>query len=74
VPPGSTILDAGLAAGVPMEFSCAMGGCGACAVDLRDGEVELDEPNCLSPEERARGRILACVARPMSPCTVVVPR
>ncbi len=74
VPPGGTILDAGLAAGVTMDFSCAMGGCGACAVQLTAGEVDLDEPNCLSPEERARGRILACVARPRTACTVEVAR
>jgi ferredoxin-NADP reductase len=70
VPADGTILDAGLAAGVAMPYSCAMGGCGACAVDLRAGEVDLDEPNCLSPDERARGRILACVARPTGPCEV----
>lgn len=73
VPPGGTILDAGLAAGVPMDYSCAMGGCGACAVQLASGEVEMDEPNCLSPQERASGRILACCARPVSPCTVEAP-
>jgi ring-1,2-phenylacetyl-CoA epoxidase subunit PaaE len=69
----ATILDAALAAGVVMPFSCAMGGCGACAIDLVAGDVELDEPNCLSPAERARGRILSCVARPCGPCTVEVP-
>jgi ferredoxin-NADP reductase len=72
VPPDGTILDAGLAAGVAMEYSCAMGGCGACAVQLTDGEVDLDEPNCLSPEERAAGKILACVARPRTACTVEI--
>ena len=72
VPPDATLLDAGLAAGVAMPFSCALGGCGACAVDLTAGEVDLDEPNCLSAEERARGRILACVARPCGPCEVTV--
>lgn len=70
VPAGATILEAGLAAGVPMELSCAMGGCGACAVTLVDGDVLLDEPSCLTAAERARGVILACVARPTSPCTV----
>lgn len=70
VPAGATILDAGLAAGVPLQLSCAMGGCGACAVKLTAGEVAMDEPNCLGADERARGTILACVARPLSPCTV----
>jgi ferredoxin-NADP reductase len=72
VAPDATLLDAGLAAGVAMPYSCAMGGCGACAVDLTAGEVDLDEPNCLSPDERARGRILTCVARPSGPCAITV--
>ena len=73
VAPDATLLVAGLAAGVDMPFSCTMGGCGACAVELTEGDVDHDEPNCLTPDERARGRVLACVARPNGPCTVVVP-
>ena len=72
VPPEATLLDAALAAGVDLPYSCAMGGCGACAVELTAGEVDLDEPNCLGPDERARGRVLACVARPCGPCTIEV--
>jgi ferredoxin-NADP reductase len=74
VAPGATILDAGLAAGVAMPFSCAMGGCGACAVRLVDGEVDVDEPSCLTADERARGVVLACVARPRGACTLELPR
>ncbi|HUQ07994.1 MAG TPA: ferredoxin--NADP reductase [Kofleriaceae bacterium] len=70
---GDTILDAGLAAGVPLRLSCAMGGCGECAVKLTAGDVAMDEPNCLSDAERAGGKILACVARPLTPCTVEAP-
>lgn len=70
---GDTILDAGLSAGVPLKLSCAMGGCGACAVKLTAGEVAMDEPNCLGDAERASGTVLACVARPLSPCTVEAP-
>jgi len=33
----------------------------------------MDEPNCLTADERARGTILACVARPTAPCTVEAP-
>jgi ferredoxin-NADP reductase len=61
---GQTILEAGLAAGVEMAFSCAMGGCGECEVKLVEGEVELAEPNCLTKDERAKGAILACSSRP----------
>jgi ferredoxin-NADP reductase len=70
--PGATVLEAGLAAGAPMPFSCAVGGCGACKVKLVEGRVEVEEPNCLSDRERAAGYVLACVGRPCGPCTVEV--
>jgi ring-1,2-phenylacetyl-CoA epoxidase subunit PaaE len=68
VAPGQTLLEAAVAASVPLDYSCTMGGCGACAVRLVRGEVVLDEPNCLSEAERSANVILACVARP---CTDV---
>jgi ferredoxin-NADP reductase len=74
VPAGATILDAGIAAGVAMPFSCAMGGCGACAVRLVEGEVDLEEPSCLGADERARGVVLTCVARPRTACALELPR
>jgi ferredoxin len=67
-----TILEAGLSSGLAMDYSCAMGGCAACKVRLCDGEVEMEEPNCLTAEERAGGYILACVARLKKPCTVAL--
>jgi ring-1,2-phenylacetyl-CoA epoxidase subunit PaaE len=70
--PGATVLEAGLAVGAPMPFSCAVGGCGACKVKLIEGSVEVEEPNCLSDQERAAGYVLACVGRPCGPCTVEV--
>lgn len=66
VAPGQTVLEAALAAGLPLEFSCTMGGCAACAVRLVAGEVVMDEPNCLRDDERRAGLILACVARPLT--------
>ena len=65
-----TLLEAGLAAGAPMAFSCTMGGCGTCRVRIVSGQVEMDEPNCLLPDERATGHVLACVARACSPITI----
>jgi len=72
-PAGKTLLEAGLAAGVAMPFSCGLGGCGACKVRVIEGEVAMEEPNCLSAEERAAGLVLACVAAPLRPCTIEVP-
>ena len=71
--PGATVLEAGLAAGADMPFSCGVGGCGACRVKVVEGSVELEEPNCLSDAERAAGYVLACIGRPCGPCTVEVP-
>ncbi|PKN57141.1 MAG: hypothetical protein CVU56_12415 [Deltaproteobacteria bacterium HGW-Deltaproteobacteria-14] len=73
VAPGQTLLEAGVAAGAPLRFSCAMGGCAACRVRLVSGQVAMDEPNCLSPVEAAAGLVLACVARPLTPVVVEVP-
>jgi ring-1,2-phenylacetyl-CoA epoxidase subunit PaaE len=73
VRPGQTLLEAGLAAGLSLPYSCAMGGCAACKVELERGEVVMREPNCLGPSEREAGYVLACVASPVSPCRVRVP-
>lgn len=72
VQPDQTILDAALAARLRMPFSCTLGGCGACKVKLLDGTVDMEEPNCLRPRERATGHILTCVGRPMGPVTIEV--
>jgi ferredoxin len=72
VQPDETILDATLAAGLPMPFSCTLGGCGACKVALRAGAVDMEEPNCLTPAERAAGHVLTCVGRPLGPVTIEV--
>lgn len=72
VAPGQTLLEAATGAGVEVPYSCTMGGCGACRVKLVEGQVAQSEPSCLSAAERAAGQILACVARPLGPCTVEV--
>ncbi len=72
VEPGQTILEAALAAGIGMPFSCAMGGCGACRVRRAEGEVEMEEPNCLSQAEREQGYVLTCVGRPLTQSRIEV--
>jgi ferredoxin-NADP reductase len=60
--PGQTILQAGLEAGIDLESSCTMGGCGACKVLATSGAVVMSEPNCLGDAEREAGYVLACCA------------
>jgi len=64
--PGQSILEAGLRNGVDLLFSCTVGGCGACILQIVEGEVEYEEPDaiCLTPEEIAHRCCLACVGRP----------
>lgn len=59
---GDTILDAFLAAGVGFSYSCQAGNCGTCRCELIQGDIlELEHSeHALSPEDRARGIILAC--------------
>jgi len=72
VEPGQTILEAALAAGVDMPFSCAMGGCGTCRVHRLEGEVQMEEPNCLNRSEREQGYVLTCVGRPLTQSKIEV--
>jgi ring-1,2-phenylacetyl-CoA epoxidase subunit PaaE len=72
VEPGQTILEAALAAGIDMPFSCAMGGCGSCRVQLTEGDIQMEEPNCLSRAERDQGYVLTCVGRPLTQAKVEV--
>src|SRR5258708_7798935 len=59
---GDTILESLLRAGVPFPFSCQAGNCGTCKCELLSGDVhELEHSeHALSPQERAKGVILAC--------------
>jgi ferredoxin-NADP reductase len=70
VEPGQTLLDAGLAAGLPMPYSCTIGNCGECMVKLRTGEITQNEPNCLTPQQKADGYVLTCVSCPLSKITL----
>lgn len=64
--PGETLLEAGLAMSADLVFSCVMGGCGRCRVKVINGDVELEEPNCLLPEEKNQRYALACISRPLT--------
>ena len=64
--PEATILELGLEAGVDLLFSCAVGGCAACLLDIVSGEVDYEDRDgiCLDDDEIDDGLCLACVGRP----------
>lgn len=70
VSPGQTLLEGALAAKLDLDFSCTMGGCGACKARLCSGEILMDEPNCLTDDERKAGLVLTCISRPITDVTL----
>lgn len=72
VAPEQTVLEAALAQGVALPFSCQMGGCAACRCKGA-GELVMDEPNCLSDAEKQEGYVLTCVSRALGPSSLELP-
>ncbi|MBE9009160.1 ferredoxin--nitrite reductase [Pseudanabaenaceae cyanobacterium LEGE 13415] len=60
------ILDVADQAEVSIDSSCRSGTCGSCKCTLLEGEVRYDgEPDALDDVDRASGKILTCIARPV---------
>lgn len=64
-PPGTTLLQAGLAAGVPLPSSCGEGLCGTCKSTLLEGEVDMRHNGGIRPREIAQGSVLLCCSTPL---------
>ncbi|MEQ8696387.1 MAG: FAD-binding oxidoreductase [Bauldia litoralis] len=66
---GDSILDACIAAGVPMPYNCRSGECAECRARLLDGTVEETpgaDPAVFTDADRDQGRILTCLCSPTS--------
>ncbi|WP_111979542.1 2Fe-2S iron-sulfur cluster-binding protein [Algibacillus agarilyticus] len=59
-----TLLEAVLAAGVQVPFSCKTGQCKSCVVQATPSENIQHRDNCLTSQERASGKMCLCVSRP----------
>ncbi|MEX2511391.1 MAG: ferredoxin--NADP reductase [Cyclobacteriaceae bacterium] len=64
VPPGKTILEAGLDEDLDMPYSCQSGLCTACRGKLLSGKVKMLEEAGLTDEEINEGYILCCSSKP----------
>ena len=66
-----SILEAGLAQGIELPYSCKGGVCSTCRCKLLEGEVDMDANFALEDYEVARGFILACQSYPATDKVVV---
>jgi len=71
VPPGGHVVDAALAAGIRVPYSCKGGMCCTCRAKLIEGKAEMTTNYSLEPWEIERGFILTCQAVPKSERIVV---
>ena len=63
---GTTILRATLDAGMDAPYSCEEGFCGCCVAQLTEGKAVMAADDALTAEEKRRGLVLTCQARPCS--------
>lgn len=66
-----SILDAGLAAGIDLPYSCKGGMCATCRARLLEGEVKMAKNYTLEPHDLEAGFILSCQAYPLTDRVVV---
>jgi NAD(P)H-flavin reductase/quinol-cytochrome oxidoreductase complex cytochrome b subunit/ferredoxin len=66
VRPGETILDAGLGAGIGLDYECRNGACGRCICSVEQGTYDHRsyQLTAMSNEQKARGMALMCCAIP----------
>jgi CDP-4-dehydro-6-deoxyglucose reductase len=73
VPPGKSILEAGLEAGFALPYSCRAAACSTCRALIKAGAVDHGVVfGTLSSEDKARGFALLCRAKPLSDLVVEV--
>lgn len=69
-----TVLEAALRQGVGLPYGCRNGACGSCKGQLAAGRLDygIYQERTLRPEEKAAGKALFCVAKPLSDLTLEV--
>ncbi|QGZ65021.1 PDR/VanB family oxidoreductase [Paraburkholderia acidisoli] len=65
VPPGTSILDVMIEAGLDPLYDCKRGDCGVCTTQLLEGEADHRDI-CLTGDDHARGAFCPCVSRAKS--------
>ncbi|MCQ6281200.1 PDR/VanB family oxidoreductase [Bacillus sp. EB600] len=71
VPEGENLLDILLKHDIEAPYSCKIGGCGSCQVDVLDGEVDHRDMFLSDTERKETNVILTCVSRAKTGCLVL---
>jgi ring-1,2-phenylacetyl-CoA epoxidase subunit PaaE len=71
VPTSQSVLEAGLAAGLDLPFSCKGGVCATCRARVCEGALDMAANFALEPWEVEAGYVLTCQSRPVSDSIVV---
>jgi ring-1,2-phenylacetyl-CoA epoxidase subunit PaaE len=66
-----SLLDAALAQGIELPYSCKGGVCSTCRCKVMQGEVDMDANFALEDYEVARGFVLSCQSYPVSDTLVL---
>ena len=66
-----SILEAGLAHGIELPYSCKAGVCSTCRAKLVEGDVDMDANYALEDYEVARGFVLTCQSYPVTDTVTV---
>jgi len=66
VRPDEHVLDAGVAAGLDLPYSCLQGWCLTCAARLLRGEIDQSDSKRYYDEDRRAGFVLPCTGRARS--------
>lgn len=71
---GHELLSAAIAAGVYINSSCGGDGvCGRCKVIIKKGDIRAEPSGRITPEEKAKGYVLACLTSVHSDLEVEIP-
>jgi ferredoxin-NADP reductase len=68
VPEGKSLLDILLKHNIDAPYSCKIGGCGSCQVEVIEGEVDHRDVFLTDSEREESNVILTCVSRGKSGC------
>jgi ring-1,2-phenylacetyl-CoA epoxidase subunit PaaE len=71
VGPEQFLLDAALEAGLDLPYSCKGGVCCTCRCKVLQGQVRMERNFTLQADEMAKGFVLSCQARALTPSVVL---